>query len=184
MNRVMIPLERKRLEGIQTTKGWYEITNHGDVIRCYKCGKEKIMQKFYGNGSKRAGCVKLGTDRRSYSVARMVWQAFRGKIPKGMVVAHKASDKYDDALDNLYLTTMQESGRTYGMANGLCYGREIRTVAKIDREGNILEVYKTMTLAAKANFTNRSSVADRCYKRMKNNWMDDGTTFVFEDEVI
>lgn len=183
MNRVMIPFERRKLD-IQAKKGWYEITNRGDVIKCYKNGKEFPLTKFYGNGSRKSGCLKLGSDRKCFSVARIVWETFRGKIPDGMIVAHRSLDKNNDALDNLYLTTYHESGKAYGMINGTCYGNQIRTVAKIDKKGNILQTWRSITEAAEANYMSRPSVTERCYKRMKNVWLPDGTTFVFEDEVI
>lgn len=70
------------------------------------------------------------------------------------------------------------------MINGTCYGNQIRTVAKIDKKGNILQTWRSITEAADANYMSRPSVTERCYKRMKNVWLPDGTTFVFEDEVI
>ena len=54
--------------------------------------------------------VKNKTYRRLH---RLVWEAFKGEIPKGYVIDHKNADKKDNRLDNLQLLTHQENALKY-----------------------------------------------------------------------
>ena len=54
--------------------------------------------------------IKNKTYRRLH---RLVWEAFKGEIPKGYVIDHKNADKKDNRLDNLQLLTHQENALKY-----------------------------------------------------------------------
>ena len=46
-----------------------------------------------------------------YTVARLVWKAFRGEVPKGMIVSHISVDTLDNNINNLILITQADMNK-------------------------------------------------------------------------
>ena len=83
------------------------------------------------------------------AVARLVWLAFRGQIPKNKFVAHIGVDEMDNNINNLALSTLQERIRKRGISK--------RPVAKIEPNGEITE-YPSLNDAAADNYIDRSAI--------------------------
>jgi HNH endonuclease/NUMOD4 motif len=85
-------------------EGYYWISNLGNVKSKYK--QLKLAKSTWGYAM---ACVSMKNKKRSPVVHRMVWQAFNGKIEKGMQVNHINGDKLDNRLCNLEVITAREN---------------------------------------------------------------------------
>ena len=57
-----------------------------------------------------------------------------------------------------------------------------KTVAKINRSGEIIEVYPSARAAARDNFMSYQTVIDRCNGKVKSTFAPDGFAYVWEDD--
>lgn len=61
--------------------------------------------------SKKSGHLRImfGGDRKNYSVHRVIYEAFHGPIPNGLLICHKNDDPTDNRIENLYAGTQKEN---------------------------------------------------------------------------
>ena len=76
----------------------YKNTGREEVLTPAKNSKGYLRVSLHKNGKER----KLG-------VHRLVWEAFKGPIPKGMQINHLNEEKTDNHLENLSLVTPKEN---------------------------------------------------------------------------
>lgn len=69
--------------------------------------KERILRPAYGNGYAALALCRNG--QRTYNVHSLVWEAFRRKPPKGIVINHINGDRSDPRLLNLEECTHAEN---------------------------------------------------------------------------
>ena len=100
---------------------------------------------------------KDGYKGNIYTVAKLVWKAFRGEVPKGMIVSHISVDMLDNNINNLTLITQADMNRKR---------RNRKPIARIDKEGNIIE-YRSIKEAAKENYLERSSIGKALKGKIK-----------------
>ena len=105
---------------------------HEMVPRCWKKDRKRIYFR------------KPGHKKTAFSVSRLVWEVFKGPIPKGMVIDHIDCDPSNDSLENLQCITPSENiKRAYkftrkSYTNGSINGR---TVTNTQDVGSILLEY-------------------------------------------
>lgn len=105
---------------------------HEMVPRCWKKDRKRIYFR------------KPGHKKTAFSVSRLVWEVFKGPIPKGMVIDHIDCDPSNDSLENLQCITPSENiKRAYKLTrkaytNGSINGR---TVTNTQDVGSILLEY-------------------------------------------
>lgn len=87
--------------------------------------KLRINRKGYYQVNISAGGVAI-----TYEVHRIIYSAFRGEIPKGMVIDHINHDKLDNRIENLQVMTSAENSRKARDA-----GRTINTIKAARRNG-------------------------------------------------
>ena len=100
---------------------------------------------------------KDGYKRNIYTVGKLVWKAFRGEVPKGKMVSHISVDTLDNNINNLILVTQADMNRKR---------RNRKPVARIDKEGNVIE-YRSIQEAAKENYLERSSITKALTGKIK-----------------
>lgn len=100
---------------------------------------------------------KDGYKSNIYTVAKLVWKAFRGEVPKGMIVSHISVDTLDNNINNLVLITQADVNRKR---------RNRKPVARVDKEGNITE-YGSIREAAKENYLGCSSITKALTGKIK-----------------
>lgn len=123
----------------------YQASNEGR-IRNKKTKKILLLHKV--DNCLAAKVKEDGNKCELYMVARLVWRAFKGEIPKGKLVSHISVDNTDNNINNLKLTNQAEM-------NKKAYNR--KPVAKIDKEGNITE-YRSINEAAEENYIIPSAI--------------------------
>lgn len=175
------PEEWRMITGLGKAQyGWYEVSNHGHFRHVYGPLQTRAISPF------RKNTVTKGSDYylvhilgRHYRAAVLVWEAFNGPVPEGMRVTHVNGEKANNAIWNLKLMSKSDIGRKYGgLAN-----KSKGNIARIDREQNILGVYRSAREASeKYGCLCYQSILDRCNGKVKRDkWLPDGTTFVWED---
>ena len=94
--------------------GVYEISDDGQIVRVATHGRRpKLIRRPVRPHMKPNGymAVDIQKDRerfRSY-VHRLVWETFRGPIPKGLEPNHQDGNRKNNRLDNLELVTRSEN---------------------------------------------------------------------------
>lgn len=164
--------------------GAYQISREGDV-RTWRYRKDRRLKKprllsqymkHQGKRSRRR-YVKLtrpdGTTVEAPVLHLMVDVYLGGQRP-GKVPYHKNGDLADHNINNIGFITRQELGRMTGGDSSR------RPVAKVDRNGEIVEVYPSARLAGKANHMSYEAVLQRCHGKVKDPFAADGYNYVFD----
>lgn len=130
----------------------YAVTIDGEVINI----KTKRILKPCHNGW--AGYMQVGIKfdngrRISKTVHRLVYEAFNGPIPNGLVINHKDEDKTNNSLSNLEAMTRAENIR-YGSRsekqklsrkNGTGLRKEYAKNRKFTRPADVIEKHREIT---------------------------------------
>ena len=107
---------------------------------------------------------------KTYSVARFVYECFKGNIPNDKVVDHIDNNKNNNKIHNLQLLTNEENIRK-------SHCKKVKSFNIETREEKIFESIKE---AAKYNYISSSSVCLNCKKKIKiTKSKKDGMIYVF-----
>lgn len=79
----------------------YFISNLGRVKSHVK--EPRILKNTVSLGREKIILTGFNGEKKNKDIARLVFEAFRYKIPKGKVVKFKDGNKLNNKLDNLYL---------------------------------------------------------------------------------
>ncbi len=160
--------------------GVYQISRYGEV-RSYRQNRNEpkpMTQYLRKRGSRgHARFVKL-TDcngkSRDVNVLRIMANVWLGGLPEGKVPYHKNGDLNDHCINNIGFASREKLGKMTGAK-----ARRM-PVAKVDRNGEVVEVYTSARAAAKANFMSYQAVLDRCNGKVKKPFALDGHNYVFD----
>ena len=128
-----------------------------DQGRCKKIinGEEYEVGFYSKHESKRAYQVKVGN--KNESIKKLVYETFKGEIPKGYCVVHKHMLK-DDSIYNLEVVPREEHGhRTGAFANS-------QKVVNLDKR----VIYRSCSEAARKLHCSRSMIGYICRGQRKN----------------
>ena len=150
----------------------------------YRINDDGIVQKLDGdewktlayNINTRAEVTFRTVDgkRKKIPVVRLMAIAFMGGYKRGMAVIHKNRVKTDNALHNLKIVTKSQ-------AAAMADSPKRRPVEMVDRDGNVIEVYRSQNAAGKANYLSKSAVSERCRNKYKDPYSLTGYTFRYEE---
>lgn len=149
----------------------YRIGENGVVESCRTGRWVPIAAHAQGH---RSAVVRLqGMEKRvTIPVTRLMANAFMGGVPEGCGVFHKNRAKLDNELENLEFRPLKSCG---GVTSK-------KPVLKIDRHGNIVEIYRSAKEAAKKNHMSASAMYERCQGKIKNPFRLDGYRYRYEDQ--
>ena len=151
---------------------------------CYRINEDGVVQKLNGDkwvnltpmlSSTRAE-VNIRTKdgaRHKVPIVRLMANAFFGGQPHGKAIVHKNGSKLDNSLWNLKVVSRGEAAR-------LSNGPKRRSIEKVDKDGNVIELYRSQAAAAKANYISKNAVSDRCRNKLKDPYALTGFTFRYE----
>lgn len=158
--------------------GKYQVSRHGEVRRVYGSGLVRDLTPFRRK-QKPSLFVKLTKDGESKDVKllHIVAATWIGTTPVGMVPYHINGNVTDNRVDNIGFISRSELGKITG---AMADTRSI--VFMVDRDGKVVEVYRSAREAARANYMSYQTVLDRCHNRVKNPYALNGYTFQFEEK--
>lgn len=153
----------------------------------YRINEDACIQKFYNGewvelhpyicGCRARAVVKMRTaDNRKVEIP-VVWlmaDAFMGGRRPGYNIVHKDGTKLNNAWRNLEFKTKAECGR-------LTKDVRRRAVEKLDREGNVVALYRSAAEAARRDFISKSSVQQRCAGKVQDPYKMTGYTYRYEE---
>jgi hypothetical protein len=127
-------VEWRPLKGFE---GIYEISNNGVIKNC--------VTKKLSYGTKRNGYVRFNLQDKMFSAHRLVWETFKGEIPKDYVIDHIDGNRSNNDLSNLRCITNSEN-----MINAQKNGHKGQhKVAQYDKNHNLIKEWPSFTTAAK-----------------------------------
>lgn len=160
---------------VEGTWRWpYRISDQGIVQKQLKNGEWREIKPYMYNGQMRAQMWINEKDWKRVQVAKLVVDAFMGGTPPGMVRAHRNLVKQDNAAENLCFMTKAESRKRYRAGNSL-------SVFKVDRDGNVVAVYRSGSEAARKNNISQAAISKRCLGLVDDPYRLDDHNYVFED---
>ena len=150
----------------------------------YRISEEGVVQKLDGekwitltpmlsNTRAEVSMRREDGSRCKVPVVRLMANAFLGGQVKGKSITHRNGAKLDNSIWNLKVMSKSDTSRLSGSPKR-------RPVEMIDREGNVVELYRSQAAAAKANFISKNSVSERCRNRLKDPYLLTGYTFRYE----
>ena len=107
-------------------------------------------------------------------VKGLMVDAFMGGKRPGQVVIFKNGMMTDCALVNLAFSTRKKIGEQTG-------GASRRSVEKVDRDGNVVGLYSSVSEAAEKNYISRKSIWMRCTHQVRDPYALDGYDYRYEE---
>ena len=161
--------------------GKYQVDKEGRIRRVYKSGKTRLLNPYHKkmSGSQRM-VVKLTMVGKSKEVIviQIVAKTFLGVAPKGYVAYHKNGCQSDNYLNNIAYISRKELGKKTGASS------RKQSVAKISKDGEIVEFYSSARECARQNFMSYQTIIDRCNGKCKSAFAPDGYAYAWEDSEI
>lgn len=159
-------------------EGVYQADREGNIRRLYRNGKTRVLTPYHKKmrGSQRL-VVKLTVNSKSREVVviQAVARTFLGQPPVGHIPVHRNGCQSDNYVNNIEYISRQQAGKMYGARS------RRKAVVKIDNYGEIVEVYSSARMAAKANYLSHQTVTDRCNGKCKSTYAPDGYAYAWED---
>lgn len=93
-------------------------------------------------------CLTIKSSKRSILGHRIVYSTYIGELDSEMVINHKDGNKQNNCIENLEQISRSENVKHAYYEINTCH---LRKVAKMDLEGNILDVYPSCAEAARQN---------------------------------
>lgn len=114
----------------------YKVSNLGRVIG--------LNNKLLSGHKSDCGYIKYGNSH--YLGQILVWEAFNGKKPEGMVINHINGNKHDNRLSNLEIVTHQEN-MIKASEETNAWG--FKEVGEFDENGDMLRKFANASVAAR-----------------------------------
>ena len=161
--------------------GKYQADTEGNIRRVYPSGKTRLLRPYHKHmsGSQRM-IVKLTRDGKSREeiVMQLIAKTFLGVPPPGHVAYHKNGCQYENHIQNISYISKRELGK-------LTRAKSRRQpVAKIDCNGEVVEVYSSAREAARKNYMSYQTIIDRCNRKCKSTFAPDGYAYAWDDKEI
>ena len=169
---------------IPDTHGAYQISIEGNIRKIWSSGKVSDMVPYtqcngYKKDKKPRLFIRLDYDgkRRTFSVLSLMVKTFYGNIPKGMLPYHKDGVASNNHINNIGFITKSELGKITG------YKSKSKAVFKVNKNGEVIDVYKSAAVAADKNFVSYDTVLRRCNHKLSNEFKLIEFTFRWCEEI-
>lgn len=165
---------------IKGYEGKYQVSREGKIRRLYKSGKTRELTSYLKTHGRKIlfiGLTKEGI-KKEIAVHTIVAQAFLGDPKPGQVTYHKNGLIRDNWASNLEYIDRKTLGEMTGPRS------RRKAVAKINKEGEIVEVYHSARQAGRENFMSYQTIIDRCNRKVKSPFAPDGYAYAWEDSEI
>lgn len=161
--------------------GKYQINRIGEVRRKYESGLVRDMSSYKKSGKqfRQRQFVKLtknGKGSKDVSVLQIMAKTWFRQQDENKVPYHKNHIVTDNRVENIGFIDRSKLGKETGHMSG-----KRKTVFKVNRAGEDVEVYRSAREAARKNNMSYQTVLDRCNGKVKNPYALDGYTYRFEE---
>ena len=156
-------------------QGLYEIDTFGNIIRNFKT-KSVALVPSKKNGLMVVRLMTPAGNRKEERIHKLVQLTFLGPAPPGKVLYHKNGDKLDNCVNNLGFIDRQTLGKMTG------HRSRQKAVLQIDRDGNIVKIYRSARAAGLENYMSYQTIMDRCNGRTKGEYAPDGYKYIWDDD--
>lgn len=167
----------ERWKPVRGFEGRYEVSTMGRVRKAWPGAREpKILSQNHRHTGERALYVWMFRDGKRYHkpVLRVVAETFLNAPPRAYVV-HKNGLHSDNRLANVAVMTSQQVGREINYRWGC------RPVVMINRDGEIVECYRSSREAARQNSLSENSVRRRCNREIADEFGLTGYSYRWDD---
>ena len=161
--------------------GKYQVDQEGNVRRVFPSGKTRKMTPYYkkvSSGKKLIVKLTINGNSKEETLLSIMAKTFLGKCPDGYVPYHKNGCKNDNYINNIAYISKKKLGKLVGAK------AKRKPVAKIDNNGEIVDVYSSARQAARENYMSYQTVIDRCNGKCKSAFAPDGYAYAWEDSEV
>lgn len=158
---------------IEGFKFRYRISDRGTVEKEIAPGEWKPLIPYVHRSSAWVKLRRENAPSKSCRIMSLMRDYFMGGPRQGMRVARKSVSILDCSLKNLHWVPV-------GKIADRAHREHKKAVSKIDREGNVLATYPSVTEAAKKNYLSLMCIVRRCQSKIQNPYELIGYTFRYE----
>lgn len=152
----------------------YRVSDQGEVQKQRDNGSWKTLKPYPYNDQWRVSLRLPNGEIKKVQVIKLVTDAFLGGTPKGMLRVHKNGMKQDNAVENIMFATHAKVSKMYRPGN-------CRTVLKVDRDGEVVDIYRSISDAARKNHISQGAINKRCQGQVRDPYRLDGYNYIYED---
>jgi len=160
----------KQIEGYRYP---YRVNDQGAVQKLQENGKWKTLRPWSYRGQMRVHLRRHDGVVERPSVSGLVADYFMGGTPPGMIRVHRNGMKSDNAKENIIFRPRGKSGARPG---------NCRPVLKIDKNGEVVAVYRSGSEAARANHISQTYMSKLCLGKVQDPYRIDGYQYVYEEK--
>ena len=153
----------------------YRVSDQGEVQRQLPNGTWKTRKPYNYSGQWRIQLWMPDGSFKRVQVSKLVADAFMGGTPPGMFRTHKNGMRHDNSAENIVFMSPDKAVKRYRPGNS-------RPVMKVDRNGQVVEVYRSGAEAARENHISQQAISKRCNGLIEDPYRLDGYNYVFEEK--
>lgn len=176
INDDLIPFERWKDIPLDT-KFCYQASDIGRISHVYPSGHRRILSECYVKslGGFVTGLTMSDGSYQKFQTVSLVAKTWLGVRPSQYQAIHRNGIKSDHRLSNIVYINRKNIGK---IANA----KKRKAVLKINKNGDIVEIYKSAKDASDKNAYSYSAIKNRCRGCYKDILGTDGYAYCYEDD--
>lgn len=156
----------------------FEISIIGEVRKKLKNGKFRRIKAYRVKGKWLAVRVDINGIYKQWYLHKLMALTYGLVGKSGEVLHFKNGDITDPALTNLEYIDRQLLGQMTGAMS------KRKPVAKLDSNGEIIEIYSSARECGRKNYFSYQTVIDRCNGKTKSKVASDGYSYIWEEKFV
>jgi hypothetical protein len=161
---------RKLLEGYKYA---YRVSDEGEVQKQLPNGSWQTLKPYPYSGQYRIQLWMPDGTWKRVQVSKLVADSFMGGTPPGMLRVHKNGMKRDNAAENIEFMRRSKAAKLHRPGNS-------RPVLKVDRSGEVVDIYRSTAEAARKNHISQAAISKRCLGLIEDPYRLDGYNYIYE----
>jgi hypothetical protein len=160
-----------------------QVSYYGEVRVLHRNGNIKVLKPFWDRVGGRL-CVKINfkgkiREVRICNLMKMCFEDIIGAKPSPEHVLYRKNGVMsDDTASNLEWIKREKLGKMTGTRS------RSKAVAKINKSGEVVEVYSSTREASKKCFLSYTSISNYCNGKNKNKYASDGFAYRWDDDIV